>query len=376
MITDFEIVFNPYFILLACVVIFQLLLFILLFAKIISFKGYQDKDKEKQPVSVIICAKNEEDNLREFLPAVLDQDYPEYEVVVVNDQSTDKTLDVIQEFQEKNKHLNLINIEDHIRDHSGKKLALTLAIKKAKYDILMLTDADCKPVSNHWISNIVENYTAGTDIVLGVSVYERKNNLLNWFIQFETFFTIIQYVAFNLHRMTYMGVGRNLSYRKQVFFDHKGFSAHLHLSSGDDDLFVNKAATRMNTRVEVRPESFTLSKPAESFRDWFRQKKRHLQAGKEYSKKHIRWLGTVALLQFLFFVFFALGAFQFYDEWIFWAVIAMRYAGVFLVYFLNAKKLSLMYVLPFIIFSELIHAAIYVPLMSMITFFSKKRHGW
>jgi hypothetical protein len=101
---------------------------------------------------------------------------------------------------------------------------------------------------------------------------------------------------------TYMGVGRNLCYKRSIFFKNKGFASHYHILSGDDDLFINETATSKNVSVEINPESFTFSKPKESFFAWFNQKKRHMSTGNFYKLKHRFMLGLFFFSQIFFYL--------------------------------------------------------------------------
>ncbi len=233
-------------------------------------------------ISVIICAKNEEYNLEQFLPHVLQQDYPEFEVVVVNDSSTDDTEQILMQLAAQFDQLRYTSIPVDDKLKRGKKLALTIGLKAAKYDHILLSDADCYPVSDHWLQRMASNFSEDHKIVLGYGGYERSKGLLNTLIRYETTFTAIQYLSYAIKGNPYMGVGRNLAYEKALFFDNKGFAGHYHLLSGDDDLFVNQNATGLNCAVEFSPESHTLSLPETTFRAWIKQKKRHLSAGSHY----------------------------------------------------------------------------------------------
>lgn len=245
---------------------------------------YKEPSRKKStgPISVVICARNEADNLERFLPPVLEQDYPEFEVVVVNDRSTDRTEEVLALLAGKYPGLRFTGIPVNGKYAHGKKLALTVGIKSARYDHLVLTDADCYPASDRWLRRMSSHFSRKRKIVLGYGGYERKKGLLNLLIRYETVFTAIQYLSSAIRGKPYMGVGRNLAYDRALFFENRGFASHYHLSSGDDDLFVNETATGENTAVELAPEARTLSVPESSFRSWIKQKQRHLTAGKYY----------------------------------------------------------------------------------------------
>ncbi len=238
------------------------------------------------PVSVIVCAKNEEENLSKFLTILLTQDYPQYEVIVINDGSEDNTAEVLAQYAQQYAHLHLTFIPVHAQVRSSKKLALTLGLKAAKYDYILLTDADCRPQSAKWIANIVRGFHLNTkhhtELVLGYGAYFKEKTLVNKFIQYDTLFNGLQYMGLALAHHPYMGVGRNLAYRKDTFFNHNGFAGLLGSRAGDDDLFVNKVATRRNTQVVLTRDSLTWSIPKKTFAEWLMQKERHLGVSPQY----------------------------------------------------------------------------------------------
>lgn len=254
-------------------------------------------------VSVIICCKNESQNLQDFLPSILSQNYPNFEVVLINDCSTDNTLDVMESFAAKNDKIKIVNVKSIEAFWGNKKYALTLGIKAAKHNTLLFTDADCKPLSSQWISNMSSHFSKSKTIVLGYGGYEKiKFSFLNALIRFETLLSATQYFSFAKIGMPYMGVGRNLAYRREEFFNARGFMDHMNVKSGDDDLFVNQVATKNNTALCDTQKGFTISKPETTFSSWFRQKRRHVSTAKLYKTKHKFLLGLFYISQLLFWV--------------------------------------------------------------------------
>ncbi|HKK76914.1 MAG TPA: glycosyltransferase [Saprospiraceae bacterium] len=256
--------------------------------------------KEKPPanlaaapgVSIIICAHNEAENLRNFLPSILQQDYENFEVIVVNDQSVDNSNAILLEFQKNYPILHTI-IESN-KELPGKKSALSKGILAAKNEILLLTDADCFPNSSYWLSSMVAHFSAETPIVLGYSPYRKENSPLNFFIQYETVYTATQYFSFALAGLPYMGVGRNLAYAKTIFKEQDGFNKHLHIASGDDDLFISQATLRYPAKINMEPLSFVYSIPKESWKSYYYQKCRHLSTASSYRPVHQFLLGLLA----------------------------------------------------------------------------------
>lgn len=256
---------------------------------------HKDQWIEKDiPVSIIICARNEEENLRENLRYVLEQDYPNYEVIVVNDCSIDQTEQVIDEYytQYPDK-LRKVNVPESENYKHGKKMAVFIGIKHAKYEHLVFTDADCRPASKDWLKIMSSHFDNEKEIVLGYGKYKTEKSFFNRLIRYDTLIIALQYLSCALKGNAYMGVGRNLAYTKSLFFKNKGFANHYHLASGDDDLFVNETATATNTSVCTDKKAFTISEPPLIFKHWLLQKSRHISTYHLYKPQHKWMLGWI-----------------------------------------------------------------------------------
>lgn len=269
-------------------------------------KNYTKFLQNHPPVSVIICAKNEAENLRKFLPLVLEQDYPDYEVIVIDDASDDDTQQILNNFREKYPRLYTTFIPHHTKNISTKKLGLSLGIKAAKNDLLLFTDADCMPDDKQWISRMTRNFTKGTEVVLAYGAYFNRKGFLNKLITYDTLFIAMQYMGMAIAKKPYMGVGRNLAYRKETFKKENGFVPFLSLRSGDDDLFVNRVANPYNVRVEVSKKSVTRSEPNLKYSAWKFQKARHLSVSPYYKKATKRQLFFEPFFRGLFYLFLIL----------------------------------------------------------------------
>ena len=264
----------------------QLFYYFFFYSRIAFHKNTNPEPTNYPPVSIVICARSESGKLVNNLPDILEQDYPNFEVVVVNDRSWDDTKEILKAFEVRYTNLRTIHIAESNHDHYGKKMALTIGIKGTKNDLMLMTDADCKPMSNQWIKKMVSVYSENKKIVLGYSPYQKEKGFLNKLIRFDTFLAGLHYLSFAKANVPYMGVGRNLMYSKELFFKVSGFKNHYHISSGDDDLFVNEAATKNNTVIMIDAKSHIKSYPKSTFKDWFRQKKRHFTTGPFYKTKH------------------------------------------------------------------------------------------
>lgn len=361
---------NPLFFillaLLALVVFVQLLYYWMIYSRLAFFKQKNEFARNDQPVSVIVCARDEYYNLKENLPKLLQQDYPVFEVVVVNHGSEDDTQYLLRDMALDFPNLKIVNVPQDLNFFTGKKFPLSIGIKSASYEILLFTDADCVPASNQWIRKMAANFTGETEIVLGYGAYARQGGILNRLIRFDTLRIAMNYLSFAKAGIPYMGVGRNMAYRKSLFYRQNGFISHYRIPSGDDDLFVNKAATSTNTRIEIGKETQTFSKPNQHFSQWIRQKRRHLVSGGLYKTSHIIFLGIFAVSQSLFWILSIGLAILWYLPWVVGSLIALRLFSQLIVFHLSMKKLGekgflllvpffevlLMLVSPFLAFSN------------------------
>lgn len=339
--------------------IFIVVLCIQLFFYVYVFSQVKQKKEaltasQTFPISVVVCAKNEAENLEIFVPYLLNQEYPNFELVLINDGSTDRTLRVMERFKEQHPNIKIVNVKTIETFWGNKKYALTLGIKAATHNHLLFTDADCKPVSKHWISEMSKGFSAQHKIVLGYGAYAKvKNSFINKLIRYETLLTAVQYFSFSRLGQSYMGVGRNLAYTKELFFEARGFMDHMHIKSGDDDLFVNQIASASNTAICLSKESFTESIPKKTYSDWITQKRRHISTAKHYKTKHKTMLSAFYVSQFLFLALGILLLITLFRWEIIVGLIVLRYIALFITLSLAAKKLEEKDLIPFFPFLEI-----------------------
>lgn len=329
-----------------------------------GFSSSKKKTTETIPVSVIVCAKNEADNLEKLIPLLLNQTHSNFELVLINDASTDSTADVLTSFAKRDQRIKLVNVENNEAFWGNKKYALTLGIKAAKHEHLLFTDADCIPSSNNWIQLMSQNFTQKKSIVLGYGKYDTKKfSLTHLLVKYETLLTAIQYFSYAKMGIPYMGVGRNLAYTKSEFFKVKGFINHLHIKSGDDDLFVRDAATGANTSIQFHPESFTISNSPKNLAALFRQKRRHISTAKEYKFLHQFLLSCFFITKiFMFGLFFAL----LFSPYLLWSLIG--FGSYFIISYIcialaanKLKETRVLFFLPFLeVFLMLFQFAIFI----------------
>jgi glycosyltransferase involved in cell wall biosynthesis len=322
------------------VVTIQLVYYLGIFGKF-AFAKPQKSTPKRIPISVIVCAKNEAENVTKFVPMLAEQDYPDYEIILIDDASSDNTLEILERFEKEYKNIRLVKVENNEAFWGNKKFALTLGIKAAKNEYLLFTDADCYPTSKTWIREMSSQFTLHKTIVLGYGAYEKiANSFLNKIIRYETMLTAVQYFSWAKAGRPYMGVGRNLAYKREEFFNVNGFIDHMKIRSGDDDLFINQAAKGSNTTICYSQDSFTYSAPKTSFKEWFTQKRRHVSTAGHYKASDKIQLGVFYAAQLLFILLpIVLLAFQY--QWIIvTAIIGFRYLFTWITLGFSAGKLK------------------------------------
>jgi glycosyltransferase involved in cell wall biosynthesis len=294
-----------YLLVITCLI--QIVFYTLIFTKYLISKNSAAKISidSLKPASVVICAKNEFQNLSTFLPKIIEQDFPIFEVIVVDDGSTDQTPQLLQTLEDQYPHFFSFRIESENKTHPGKKQALQYGISLAKYDHIVVTDADCYPQSRQWLQWITSPLHKTADVVLGVSPLIPTKGFSNLFFRMEAYFVALQYVNFTLAGLPFMGVGRNMAYKKHVFKEHD-MTAHWDLTSGDDDLFISDISSEFKIEMMTHPESFTFSAAPKNLKKWMHQKLRHYSAGYRYELIQKVWLGYywVSSLLLFFLCFF------------------------------------------------------------------------
>lgn len=320
---------------------FQVLYFLIVFSQFAFSKESHTTNDNQLPISVIICAKNEANNLKKFLPSIINQNYSNFEIVLINDSSNDNTLEIMELFAEKYSRINIVNVENNETFWASKKYALTLGIKASKNNNLLFSDADCQAMSPNWIYEMSAHFNQSKSIILGYGAYTKiKKSLLNKLIRFETLSTAMQYFSFAKIGMPYMGVGRNLAYTKETFFKANGFTKHMHIKSGDDDLFINSVSNANNTEICVSKDSFIISNPKLTFKEWIHQKKRHITTANNYKTNIKTFLALFYITQVLFYAFGALFIATLYNWPVIGYLIATRLLIQYIIMTSIAKKLD------------------------------------
>lgn len=347
-----------------------------IFGRIAFYNDVFETDPHEPPVSIIMAARNESANLQQNLVHFLEQDYPEFEVIVVNDCSWDDSQQILEEMQTRYKHLKVSRLIEQEKYPTGKKFALTLGIKAARYEKMLFTDADCVPAGNQWLRLMQRRLTGKKELVLGYAPHFRSKGFLNLFVRFETLMTSLFCFGLAIRGNAFMGVGRNLGYTRNLFFRHKGFASHQHILSGDDDLFVNETATSANVNLELHPDTFVYTEAKKDFASFRHQKIRHMMTGKYYRTKHQAILGLYYLSHLFFYILLITSLILFPNSWP-W-VVAMygaRLLSQFVVYYYAAHRLKCTQVVFFLPLLDLVYV-LFVYYFGTIGFFRKKLRKW
>ena len=261
-------------------------------------------DEELEPVSVVLCARDAYEYLVELIPALLQQNYPDFEIVVVNDCSDDETEEYLKDLERKETRVKPVQLKQHLNFFNGKKFPLSMGIKSAKNDLIVFTDCNCMPVNDQWLRSVVNRYNSHTEIVIGYSPYIQKKSVLNRIMRFDALQNGLLYLSAALNRHPYMGVGKNLSYRKELFFRNNGFISHYTTTVGEDDIFISQVATKKNTEVLIDAENSILTTPTNNFKLWMRQKGSRYSTVSKYNTRARLFLSLFYISQFLFYTSF------------------------------------------------------------------------
>ena len=322
------------------IVVIQLFYYLGIYSKF-AFAKPQTSNPKRIPVSVIVCAKNEAENVKRFVPLLAEQDYPDFEIVLIDDASSDETLDLFEAFEKQYHNIRLVKVANNEAFWGNKKFALTLGIKAARKEYLLFTDADCYPVSKDWITQMSSQFTMSKTIVLGYGAYEKvKSSFLNKIIRFDAMLAATQYFSWTKSGNPYTGEGRNLAYKKEEFFKVNGYINHMNIRSGEDTLFINEASNKKNTTICYSPESFTYCEAKKSFKDWLLQKRRQAFTASFFKPADKLLIRLFYISQLLFIVFVILLAALQYNWMFLVPVIVFRYIFSWTTMGYSASKLK------------------------------------
>lgn len=281
-----------------------LVTYYVIFGKL-AFSGTSAPQENLAPVSVIIRTKNNAEILRQTIISILAQDYPDFQVILINDASSDHTLEVIEDFAGRYSNIKIVNVVNNEAFWGKKKYALTLGIKAAKHNLLVFTEDNYVPVSRKWLREISRNFHKEKKLILGYSAVKRKKNVLsNALIRYDNWLRAVKYLSFANTGLPYSGTGRNLAYHKSAFYKVNGFISHMDMKNGEDELFINEVATPGNTTICTSKHGRTRSLTAPAFREWIHQKREGFYVFRNFKLWQRVLLNLFYIAQLLFWLLF------------------------------------------------------------------------
>ena len=331
---DFQILLS--LLMMACLI--QLGYFWIFFSRI-SFFRKKNTTSDQPPVSIVLVANNQYEFLQTNLPALLEQEYPDFEVVVVNDNSDDGTEDLLKELSHQHNNLQSIVLKQSLNWFKGRKFPLSLGIKSAKNDFILFTDPACKPISDQWISEIISSYDGQTEIVLGYASWQ-TTSVFNRFYRFVAFYDALFYFSMALSGIPFKGIGKNLSYKRGLFYKHKGFSSHYTISAGEDEIFVNKAAKKQNTSICIHEAGKVISEKNTSFLNWLNLERSRLKIRRFFKPAHRVMISLYSASVFIFYTSFAFLLIAGFHWLVPVSVFALRLISQTIIFAFTQKKLS------------------------------------
>lgn len=326
------------------------IIYYLIFSSFLLTRKKTNETVESIPVSVIVYAKNNAKELQEYLPLILAQEYPIFEIVLIDNASSDSTIETIKAFKTSNENIKIVAVKNTEAFWNNKKYALTLGIKAATHDHLLFTDANSKPISKNWIAEMSKNFSVKKTIVLGYQKYRTEKTFTNLLIRFYSLLKALKCFSFAKTATPFMAFGNNLAYTKSEFFKVNGFINHIKIIYGEDDLFIRDAATTKNITSNISEDSFIETEPHTSFKKWFQDARITNSLREHYKIKHRILLSLFIFSKALFYIL-SIILFFFYP----WEIIGSFVLTCLLIQYIvigfSAKKLKesqLIFFLPFL----------------------------
>ncbi len=273
----------------------QLMYHVFLFSRLAFYRKATTSNNLTAKISVVVCCKNEIQTIPQLIEQLKLQQYPDYEIIIVDDCSDDGTFEYLNKLQQKN-----LFVYQVVKSIAGKKELLEFGIRNATSDWILVCDADCLPRSSNWIQSMTQAIqNEQTEIVLGYAPFTEEKAWVNLFSRYENFHTGITYLSMAIAKHAYMGVGRNMMFKKSLYNKYIEQVKSIPTLSGDDDLLINMSSNRENTTVCIDKDSFVYSATKNTFSAFLNQKKRHISTSYYYKKWDIFILSMYPISLFL-----------------------------------------------------------------------------
>lgn len=338
----------------------ELLYYYLLFARFSFMRKKSDTSHYQPAVSVVMVAKDAASVLLKTLPKFLNQQYGEFEVVVVNDHSQDDTRLLLVEYQQQYSNLKIVELDTSVTTIRGKKFALSMGIRCASHSCILITSPECAPTSTHWIEKMAAKFENDKQIVLGYSTFERRKNPFNRMLHFDCLVNAIQYFSLARINSTYRGNAWNMGFTEQMFVQQRGFASHNHIRYGEEDIFVSRSAKRNNTAIEFSREAITVLQRNARHDYWLDHKQGLYYTRKFNTFKNRFLLNFYAVVNLLFYVGLVLAILLSIGNVVLLSttlgIVALRILSQYLVFGYAAAKLNEKQVIPAILLYDILFA--------------------
>lgn len=347
------------FILFVVIAVVQLIYYFIVYGKFAFHRKKNALSLREIPLSVVIVVRDNASQVLQTLPKFLEQQYPNYEIVIVNDRSPDEqSVFAIKEYQKRFSNVKFIDLRDAVSTSRGRKMAVSMGIKCSSYGNIVITDPDCLPASEHWLSNLSQNIQGQKKIVLGYSTYIKRRTPYNAFLHFDKLVGAVQYFSLALYNSTYRGDFSNIVFMRNLFYQQKGFTSFNHLQWGEEDIFIHNVATPTNTAIEYNPDSAIISQNVPSYGYWRLHKISLFFTRKFNSLKNRAILSSYNITNLLFYIFLVFAILMNITNPIFLyttiGIAVVRIASMYVVFGISAKKLNEKQIIPHLLFYDIL----------------------
>ena len=313
------------------------------------------------PVSVVIVVRDDAALAVQNLPALLEQQYSFFEIVVVNDRSRDEnSLQAIREYKDRYPNIKIVDLSTAVSTSRGKKMAISIGIKCATYDHILLTSPNCRPASKQWLATMAQNFQFQRRIVLGYSTFEKKKGIYSHFLHYDNLVGSVQYFSHALMHSTYRGNLNNVAFMRPLFYKQNGFIAYSHLLYGEEDIFIHRASTPNNVGIEFSPDAATVQQHSPSYGYWRLHKVSLFFTRKYNSLKNRVLLSGYELTNLLFYLSLALtivvALHQPLALYIAAGIAVLRIVSMYVVMGISAAKLHEKQIIPQLLFYDILFA--------------------
>lgn len=288
-------------------------------------KNGSGAEESSEGISVITVGRNAIDDLRSLIPSVIAQKYPRFELIVVDDRSFDNTAVFLKSIQRNYPSvLKVVTIpEDTTYPWPGKKFAITMGVKAAQYERIVLLDTSALPLSENWLSDVASAFgRKGADMVLGYNFYKKGQRAVSSFFAASSFLFSSDAMAWARIGLPFKGEGSNFGFTRTMFFSGSGYMNNMRIPAGEADFLLGDYSGGTNVSVMVSRHSFVQCGSVDTMRQWLDKAVSGYASFRCYKFPVMMRAAAMPLLKVLFIALAVVCGFTYYEWWPFWAVSA------------------------------------------------------